>query len=156
MAQGNDNLNVWLTNLAASSLSAADGTVRGVLNPTAKAITNASATSLFNVARTANSGAGGTIHYLAFATDGTDYHAISGMVTYAHVDKAGTGTFTITEVAGNQAKALSNAGTYTLAWTYVTGTNIGTVKLQPTTSLTATTHTVMYTVFPIGAAITVQ
>lgn len=88
-------------------------------------------------------------------TDGTDFQTITGMVTYAHVDKAGTGTFTITEVAGNQAKAVS-AGTYTLAWTYVTGTNSGTVKLQPTSSLTATVHTVTYTVFPIAGAITIS
>jgi len=152
---GNDNLNVWLASLATSSVSANDGSVRGIFNPTAKTIANASATSLCTVARAANVAAAGVIFYQVFATDATDYHTISGMVTYAHVDKAGTGTFTITEVAGNQAKALSNAGTYTLAWTYVTGTAIGTVKLQPTTSLTATTHWVKYTVFPISGTVTI-
>ncbi len=130
------------------------GLNRLVLNPTAKTIANASATSLFNVARVANSFAGGVIFYSVFATDGTDYQSMTSMVTYALVDKAGTGTFTITEVAGNQAKAVST-GTYTIAWTFVTGTNIGVVKAQPTSSLTATTHTINYTVVPIIGAVTI-
>ncbi len=130
------------------------GLARLVLNPTAKTIANASATSLFNVARPQNLPGGGVIFYDVFATDGTDYQSLTGMVTYAWVDKAGTGTFTITEVSGNQAKAVST-GTLTLAWTFVTGTNIGVVKLQPTTSLTATTFTVNYTVAPIIGTITI-
>lgn len=133
----------------------ANGVNRIVINPTAKTIANASATALFNVTRTSNVAAAGVIFYQATATDGTDYQTIMGMVTYAHVDKAGTGTFTITEVSGNQAKAVST-GTYTLAWTYVTGTGIGVVKLQPTTSLTATVHTVTYSVLPISGAIAIQ
>lgn len=151
---GSDSFATFLANFGASKLTANDGTVREVLNPTAKAIANGAATGLFNVTRANNIAAGGLIIYLAVATDGTDYQSIAGMVTYSHVDKAGTGTFTITEVAGNQAKAVS-AGTYTLAWTYVTGTGIGVVKLQPTTSLTATVHTVMYTVLPIAGNVTI-
>ncbi len=130
------------------------GQQRAYNNPTAKTIANGSATSLFNVARANNVAAAGVIFYQVVATDGTDYQTIMGMVTYSHVDKAGTGTFTITEVSGNQAKAVST-GTYTLSWTYVTGTGIGVVKLQPTTSLTATVHTITYTVFPIAGAITI-
>lgn len=151
---GVDNFASFLTNYAASKLTAADGTVREVLNPTAKAIANGAATSLFNVTRANNIAAGGSIMYLAVVTDGTDFQTISGVVSYAHVDKAGTGTFTITEDTANQAKAVST-GTYTLAWTYVTGTGVGTVKLQPTSSLTATVHTVMYTVFPIAGNVTI-
>lgn len=152
---GADALSSFLANLPAGKLIDQAGTPKVQFNPTAKAITNASATALFTVARAANVSAGGLIVYQATATDGTDFQTITGMVTYAHVDKAGTGTFTITEVAGNQAKAVST-GTYTLAWTYVTGTNSGTVKLQPTSSLTATVHTVTYTVFPIAGAITIS
>lgn len=151
---GMDAFARFLDNYGASKLSAADGTVRAILNPTSKTITNASATALCDVARATNVAAAGVILYQVVATDTVDYQSISGMVTYAHVDKAGTGTFTITEVAGNQAKAVS-AGTYTLAWTYVTGTAKGTVKLQPTTSLTATTHTVLYTVFPLTGVVTI-
>lgn len=131
------------------------GVNRVVLNPTAKTIANGSATALFNVTRANNVAASGVIFYQVVASDGTDFQTISGMVTYSHVDKAGTGTFTITEVAGNQAKAVST-GTYTLSWTYVTGTGIGIVKLTPTTSLTATTHTVTYTVLPISGAVAIQ
>lgn len=125
-----------------------------IYNPTSKAIVNASATALFDVARAANIAAAGLIYYQVTCTDGTDFQSMSGVVAYAHVDKAGVGTFTITEATGNQGKAVSS-GTITLAWTYVTGTAKGTVKLQPTTSLTATVFTVIYTVLPMSGAVTI-
>lgn len=127
---------------------------RLLINPTEKTIANGSATALFNVARGLNTYEGGIFFYEVFATDGTDYQTISGLVTYSMVDKAGTGTFAITEAGGNVAKAVST-GTYTLSWTFVTGTNIGTVKLTPTTSLTATTHVVRYTVMPHKGTVTI-
>lgn len=151
---GADGLSNFISQLGAGRLTDPAGTPKLVFNQTVKAIANGSATSLFTVARANNVAAGGQILYHAVATDGTDYQAIFGVVTYAHVDKAGTGTFTITDDAGNVAKAVST-GTYTLAWTYVTGTAIGTVKLQPTTSLTATVHTVSYTVVPMAGTITI-
>jgi hypothetical protein len=127
---------------------------RMILNPVFKALTSGSAISLFTVTRVNNSWVGGTIDYLVQVTDGTDYQTLVGMVTYAYVDKGGTGTFTITEVAGNQAKALS-AGTITNAWTFVTGTAIGTVKLATTTSLTATVLNVYYSVRPLLGTVTI-
>jgi hypothetical protein len=130
----------------------ASGVVGGISTKTTT-IANGAATALFDVARSNNVAAGGTIEFMAVATDGTDYQNITGTATYSFVDKAGTGTFTITDLATSDAKAVST-GTYTLAWTFVTGTAKGTVKLQPTSSLTATTHTVTFTVYPLAGAIT--
>lgn len=132
----------------------AGGVNRMVFNPTAKTIVDGSATSLFEVACAASAMAGGLIFYQVQASDGTDFQSLVGMVSYSVVNKAGTLTLTITEVAGNQAKAVSS-GTLTLAWTFVTGTSKGTVKLQPTGSLTETSYTVTYTVLPITGAVTI-
>src|SRR5262249_36119056 len=101
-----------------------------------------------------NTSCGGFLNYLVQGFDGTDLQALSGVVTYAAVNKAGTLTLTITEVTANQAKAVSS-GTLTLAWTFGTGTNKGTIKLQPTGSLTETVYTVTYTVYPIVGAVTI-
>lgn len=121
---------------------------------TPKAIVNGSATSLIDAMVDLGWYAGGQIRYVASATDGTDVQAITGIVTYALVNKAGTVTATITEVAANQAKAVS-AGTYTLAWTIVAGTGKATIKLQPTTSLTATAHTVAFSLQNTYGSVTV-
>lgn len=138
-----------------SNLSDTAGVVRLVPNPTAKTIVDGSATSLFDVAVAAGGLSGGVIFYHVQVGDGTDLQSLVGMVTYSVVNKAATLTLTITEVSGNQAKAVSS-GTLTLAWTFVTGTLKGTVKLQPTGSLTETTpYTVSYTVLPITGAITI-
>lgn len=147
--------NKTLTSPIVGTFLDANSVNRAIYNSVAKGVTNASATALFDVARANNSYAGGVIFYLLEVTDGTDYQALTGVVTYAMVDKAGTGTFTITEVAGNQAKAVST-GTLTVAWTFVTGTAKGTVKLQTTTSLTATTNQVFYSVYPIAGAVTID
>lgn len=132
----------------------ANGLARFCANGTTKTIANASATALFDVACLASGMSGGMIFYTVEATDGTDYQSFTSMVSYSVVNKAATLTLTITEVAGNQAKALST-GTETMAWTFVTGTLKGTVKVQPTTSLTITAHRITYTVLPLIGAITI-
>jgi hypothetical protein len=137
---------------AADTVQMAGG--RMVANSVAKTISDGAATALFDVACPSGSRCGGSLFYTVEVFDGTDHQALTGMVTYSAVNKAATLTLTITEVAGNQAKAVS-AGTLTLAWTFVTGTGKGTVKLQPTGSLTETLFTVTYTVFPNVGAITI-
>jgi len=128
---------------------------RSTLNATSKTIVDASATSLVDVAVAASAMAGGVIHYVVRATDGTDYQALTGIVTYSCVNKAATITGTITEVAGNQAKTVSS-GTLTLAWTIVAGTNKMTIKLQPTGSLTETApYDVTFSIQPILGAVTI-
>lgn len=127
---------------------------RAIYNAAPKTIVDGSATSLFDVACAAGAMSGGAIHFLVRASDGTDHQALSGIATYGCVNKAGTLTLTVTYVTGNEAKAVSS-GTLTLAWTFVTGASKGTIKLQPTGSLTETTYTVEYTVFPIRGAVTI-
>ena len=126
---------------------------RLIPNPTAKTIANGSPTSLADIACASGAVCGGVLHYLVRVFDATDWQALSGIVTYSAVNKAGTLTLTITENTANQAKAVS-AGTLTLAWTFVTGTAKGTIKLQPTTSLASPNpFDVTYTLLPlIGTA----
>jgi len=127
---------------------------RLLLNGIVKTIVDGSATSLFDVACPAGTMSGGVIHFLVRASDGTDHQAIAGMASYACENKAGTLVLTITYVAANEAKAVS-AGTLTLAFTFVTGTSKGTVKVQPTGSLTETTYTIEYNVYPIRGAVSI-
>jgi hypothetical protein len=138
----------------ANSVQVAGG--RAIFNSAPKTIVDGSATSLFEVAVPDNTMAGGFIFYTVRATDGTDYQALTGMVTYSAVSKAGTLTATnAMEVAGNQNKSVSS-GTLTLAWTSVTGTAKITIKLQPAGSLTETTpYDVTYTVVPLIGTVTI-
>lgn len=119
-----------------------------------KTIVDGSATSLADIACAASAMSGGFLHYMVEASDGTDFQAMTGLVQYAMVDKAGTKTLTITNLTTVDAKAVSS-GTLTLAWTFVTGTGKGTIKLQPTGSLTETTpYRVTFLVVPIRGAVT--
>lgn len=118
-----------------------------------KTIVDGSATSLADIACPSNTMSGGSLFYLVEASDGTDFQAMSGLVTYAMVNKAGTNTLTITNATGNDAKAVSS-GTLTLSWTFVTGTNKGTIKLTPTGSLTETTYRVTFWLTPVRGAFT--
>lgn len=116
----------------------------------AKTIVDGSATSLANIYTPTGTVSGGFFTYTVLASDGTDFQSLSGLVTYAAVNKAGALTLTITEVAANQAKAVS-AGTLTLAWTFVANADNsgGIIKLQPTGSLTETVYTVTATYNPV-------
>lgn len=120
-----------------------------VYNPKAYAMGNAAAAiSLFSFTTTALSGIGGVLWYNYLATDGTDVHSLTGMVTYAAVDKAGTVTATITEVAANQAKAVSS-GTITISWTATTSSHAVTFKAATTDSLTTTSANLVYSILPL-------
>lgn len=139
--------------IQASAINDSSAVNRFIPNPTAKTIVDGSATSLFSVAIAAGTSIGGTILFDVFASDGTDHQNISGVATYSAVNKAGTTTRTITYVTGNEAKAVSS-GTLTLAWTMTDDTNVTTIKLQPTGSLTETTYNVTYSVLPLKGAVT--
>lgn len=127
---------------------------RFVANAAAKTIVDGSATSLFDVACPASAMSGGFIDFLVRAGDGTDFQALAGRAAYACVNKAATLTGTITYTTAPEAKAVS-AGTLTLSFTIVTGTNKMTVKVQPTGSLTETLYTIEYNVQPIRGAVTI-
>lgn len=130
------------------------GLVRAIFNGTAKTIVDGSATSLFDITCPAGAMIGGVFVFTIEASDGTDHQALSGIVSYAAVNKVGTHTCTITQLSTTEAKAVST-GTLTLTWTHVTGANKTTVKLQPTGSLTETTYRITYTVFPAVGAVTI-
>lgn len=127
-----------------------------LLQPNSKAYAMgnaAAAISMFKVGLVTLTGAAGVLWYAYTATDGTDVHSLTGMVTYAAVDKGGTVTATITEVAGNQAKAVS-AGTITIAWTATTGTDTVTFKAATTDSLTTTSANLVYSIMPLVGSVT--
>ena len=136
-----------------------------VINPTADAyqqvvaysrditIVDGSATSLFDVDLPVGSVCGGSFTYVIRASDGTDHQALTGLVTYASVNKAGTQTLTITSASANDAKAVST-GTLTVSFTFVTGTSKSTCKVQPTGSLTETVYTITMAITPIIGNIT--
>jgi hypothetical protein len=131
------------------------GTQRFIPNSTAKAIVDASATTLFTVPIAQSSAIGGIIHYQVYNTDGTDFQCLTGQVAYSSVNKAGTLTSTITNLTTVDAKAVSS-GTLTLAWTMAEDTaDVVSIKLQPTGSLTETTYNVTYNVFPLRGEVTV-
>jgi hypothetical protein len=157
MAEFQNSTGTVITSVGTDGVLAAkdtNGLQRLILNGAAKTIVDGSATSLADVACASGAQCAGIIFYHVFATDGTDYQAMAGMVSYSAVNKAGTLTLTITNATANDAKAVSS-GTLTLAWTFVTGTSKGTIKLQPTGSLTETTYTVEYTVLPLKGAVTI-
>lgn len=157
IAATGDDTDIGLT-LATKGLGVykvlANGVNRAVYNPTAKTIVDGSATSLFSVAATAGQYAAGMMDFVVFASDGTDHQALTGRAAYAAVNKAGTLTRTITYTTAPEAKAVSS-GTLTLAFTTTDDTNVMTVKLQPTGSLTETTYTILYTLLPLQGTVTI-
>ncbi len=139
-----------------ATLTDSGGVNRFIPNPTAKAITDSAAYSLFTAAAASAAGAAGAVHYSVFASNGTDHQMQSGMVLYASVNKAGTITAVVTEdtVAANICLAASS-GTLTLAWTVTSDSVKSTIKLQPTGSLTETVMNVVYTVVPVRGAVVI-
>ncbi|HYV59180.1 MAG TPA: hypothetical protein VFA62_03840, partial [Acidimicrobiia bacterium] len=140
---------------AVTSVNDSAGAPRLQPNPTRKTIVDATPTNLFDVAVPTSGYAGGSFSYHVRGTNGTDFYSLVGMVTYACINKAGSSTGTITEVAGNQAKITSAAATLTLAWTITAGTGKMTVAVQPTGSLTETApYDILYTVTPLAGLVT--
>ena len=143
-----------LTTPIITSIKDTAGVVRQTHNATAKTIVDGSATSLFSVALTAGQVIGGTMDFMVHASDATDHQVIAGVATYSAENKAGVIVRTITYDAANEAKAVS-AGTLTLAFTATDDTNVATFKLQPTGSLTETTYTITYSLFPLRGVVTI-
>lgn len=84
-----------------------------------------------------------------YVTDGTDVQAFTEVIAIAMVNKAGTITKTITDLAGAGAKAVS-AGTLTTSWTSTDTATGTTINVTATTSLTPTTFTVSYEVMQLS------
>lgn len=104
------------------------------------ALTNGVNGTLAVFTNTANSMLGGTVFYTVVCSDGTNYQSVSGMATYAMVDKGGVLTKVVTENASNQTTAASS-GTLTTAWAISAGKAL---LFSATSSLTPTTLRVYY------------
>lgn len=101
-----------------------------------KTITSGIATDLFEVAIPAGGMVGGTAQIFIQATDGTDFQAISNLVTFAGVNKAGTLSAPTPLLIGNPAYAESLLiSTLVNFYGVVTGTNKITIRMTTTSSL---------------------
>jgi hypothetical protein len=111
------------------------GTHRLLLSGQTKATPNSTATGFLQVnLNAANRMGGGTVSYTVEATNGTDFQAESGLLTYALVSKAGTMTCgTPTKTATTQALS---AGTLSTTFAAAAGTNACTLQVTVTSSLT--------------------
>src|SRR3990167_5544972 len=103
---------------------------------------DASANNIFEIPLLSTGMVGGTIHWVAIASDGTDHQTRTGITTFAAVDKAGTLTSDLDEIGGSVAVS---TGTFTGTWSIVDGTNKITLAFTPTSSLTPTTLTLNWT-----------
>jgi hypothetical protein len=110
-------------------------TDRLVLAGQTKATPNSTATGFLQVnLNAANRMGGGTVSYTVEATNGTDFQAESGLLTYALVSKAGVMTCgTPTKTATTQALS---AGTLSTTFSAAAGTNACTLQVTVTSSLT--------------------
>lgn len=144
------------TNTSASSTGTTDNTVTDrIIVTSPKILTDNSATNLVSCTIANNSAIGGVIRYTIEVTDGTDYQAETGYVTFAAVNKAGTVTTTITE--HNSSQAVS-AGTLSTTWA-MSAANPSVISVNADTSLTPSTGypRITYTVENYGQqAIAIQ
>jgi hypothetical protein len=106
---------------------------RSIIVAKGKALTDAAAVSLFEIALPSLSMTGGTISATIQVTNGTDMQAFSQTIGYSAVNKAGTYTYNITADTGNKSVS---AGTLTTTWSILNGTNKVTIQLNADTSLT--------------------
>jgi hypothetical protein len=139
----------------AASTGTADNTLEDRLIITSVAnLTNNAVVGLFEVALPAGSSAGGKVDYTISASDGTDFHSISGCLYYDVTNKAGVYVSQITSVLNTLATS-DLTGTNVPAWSIVTGTNKFTVSVSDADSLTTTSLKIRYTITNgSGSAIT--
>jgi hypothetical protein len=146
-----------LTNKTFQGLNIQDtgGVNRAVFNPTAKTIVDGSATSLFEVPIAAGGYAGGVVHFVIFAGDGTDR---ASRRRHRHLlgRQQGSHDYPRSHLrCGQRSQVGVDRHADAQAWTATDDTNKMTVKVQPTGSLTETTYTIVYTVFPHIGTVTI-
>src|ERR1051325_9852491 len=98
LAKFKNSAGTVITQIGADGVLAAfdsAGLQRIILNGTTKDVPDASATALFDVACASGAMVGGVILATIEASNGTDHQAMTVVVTYAAVNKAGTHTCTI-------------------------------------------------------------
>jgi hypothetical protein len=133
-----------------ASGSAANGFIAALrIVSKAKALTDATATTLFNLTGLgAHKRAGGRVDFCAQATDGTDDQETCGTFLFAAADTtAGAGGETCATPTGPTNLSAASSGTLTCTFAAATGTDLCAIQLNCDTSLTATTLNAYYTVF---------
>jgi hypothetical protein len=129
---------------------------RMVIVGTPHALTNTSATSLFDIALPTLTMSGGVVHFSIQCTDGTDVQSLSGDLAFSAVNKGGTYT-TSASMLGTSANAASGASTITASFAFTTGTNVVHLQCTPTSTLTPTSLVINYTIVNMsGQAITLD
>lgn len=150
------------TNVALTLASKGTGNVqvsvgstnRAIFNGTAKTIVDGSATALFEVPLADGGICAGFMAFAVVASDGTDHQVISGIATYSGENKGGTLVGVMTYDTANEAKSVSS-GTLTLSFTDDDNSDACRFLVQPTGSLTETTYTITYTLFPLIGTVTI-
>jgi hypothetical protein len=102
------------------------------------------ATSLFDIALPTLKAAGGRIAWTIIAIDGSDAQCLSGITTFAVVNKGGVYTKQVTTDTANLADARST-GTLSATFNLLDGTNKVTMQVTPSGSLTETTYEIYWT-----------
>lgn len=98
-------------------------------------LTGGADNSLFEIALASLEGAAGRICITLYATDGTDVQSVTYQLTFAAVNKGGTYTTDIDQIAISTAVS---AGTLTATFNFLNGTNKVTFRVNPASSLTTT------------------
>jgi hypothetical protein len=132
------------TGFAGSSGTAQNSTVdREVIVAAGKALTDNTATSLFEIALPTLAMAGGVIEATTICTDGTDMQSVTETITYAAVNKGGAYT---KDVDVQTTSTAASTGTIANTWAFLDGTNKITMQLTSDTSLSPTKFLVYYKV----------
>lgn len=113
------------------------GTADGSWEAGEAALADSVATAVVSVSCPTETGVGGTIRVTVYATDGTDMQTITKVATFCCVNKAGTETVDLDEMA-TTSNAVS-AGSITLTLTAAAGTNAITISADANPSLASTT-----------------
>jgi hypothetical protein len=140
-APGSVKLQTSVTGSSGSTLQTLSDRV--IINGARKALTDATDADLFEIALPTLKGATVFVRATIFAADGTDVQARTVLLRVTAVNKGGAYT---TDASVVSETATVSAGTLTGTWSIVNGTNKVTIRLNPDTSLTATTFYTIYSV----------
>lgn len=119
-------------------------------------LTDGAATTIATIALSAGQRAGGVLTYSIEVTDATDFQVLTGVVSFAAVDKAGTLTAEAIEaLTTTTANAESSISTLTNTWTVSDGTNAFSIQVNANSSLVSPTIVIRFELDLFGNAATV-
>jgi hypothetical protein len=109
--------------------------------------TNNAALPLFNISLAAGQTTGGMVAATIEVSDGTNYQAMTQIITFAAVNVGGSYTTPVTVNGSNSTNAFS-IGSLSASWALTSGTNQVTMQVTPNSSLTSYSfYRVTFTVF---------